>query len=919
MVFEARPGALIGDYVLTRRLGSGGFGEVWQGQSLAGEAVAVKLLTGRFSEADASRVHAQIELLAASVAESRHIVGVIGGGSDPTPYVVMEYISGTDVARELARRKAPFSIQEALVIVRGVAEALAVLEKTGIIHRDIKPANVMIDNDGVVKLADFGVAKIVGLNQGGTSEISLSTPYAAPEVWDGETSAQSDFYAFGALIYEVLVGRTPFAGTHAELYRLHAGGEPDITSLPPETPPALARLISECLAKLPAARPENAARVLELVATAEDEFTRRIFMAPRAPQKAEPQQFGPWRRIAPHPQREWTFLCVHETTAEPATVEVHFTDELSYGEMLNRAVTVNGRLWPLGAERLRGASRLVLAPNESWNSPTPAGRFQFWVAREEQTPPATRDTIALPALRDAAFALNALLQAARQEGLALAIMPQAAFLRADGLVHVPRPGLPPFAADSGDRAALAFFRSLPLDNAARAAALAATDLVDLASGDDAQATIMAPRPGMLAGPGNQPPGLPGIAPTPLAPESEYLRAVSAGSPPPAPAERDDATVFARPQPIEPAEDATILTGPHPAGPPADATILTGPRPDTPREDATILTGPRSDTPRDDATILTGHHRVEPEPGAETTTFDRAAVIIPAAPPPPPPPLPPPSATAWPPAQSAASGSALTRKPVLIAAGGIAAIAAVALAFVAFAGGGGSSKTTKDLAAANATPAPGALKDFQTPTVVPPTQVPPTPPPADQPPPSLPAGDVPAPPPAPAPVPAAAPNAPPPAPAPQPTARPAPQPSAPPPPPAPAPPPPPPPTAKPAAPTSVTINRVFNPGSTAMQTLTTIDFIGNDQMQINVVYKNTGNVALGYACEGGYTPSAVYYTLGDNTVTQASDTYCRHHYGEQQQVDPGKTVSDWAIIKRAPSGRTFSITYYGRTLGGITLP
>lgn len=76
---------------------------------------------------------------------------------------------------------------------------------------------------------------------------------------------------------------------------------------------------------------------------------------------------------------------------------------------------------------------------------------------------------------------------------------------------------------------------------------------------------------------------------------------------------------------------------------------------------------------------------------------------------------------------------------------------------------------------------------------------------------------------------------------------------------------------------------------------------------------------GYSCEGSYVANAVYITLGDNSVTQASDTYCRHHYGQQLQVDPGKTVSDWAILKRPPAGRTFSITYYGRTLTNITLP
>jgi serine/threonine protein kinase len=88
---------------------------------------------------------------------------VLGGGSEPAPHVVMEYIEGTDLAAIISHRGA-LPVSEVVRIADGVADALGALQQAGIIHRDIKPANVMIDGHGLIKLTDFGIAKIVGID-----------------------------------------------------------------------------------------------------------------------------------------------------------------------------------------------------------------------------------------------------------------------------------------------------------------------------------------------------------------------------------------------------------------------------------------------------------------------------------------------------------------------------------------------------------------------------------------------------------------------------------------------------------------------------------------------------------------------------------------------------------------------------------
>jgi serine/threonine protein kinase len=464
---EIQMGSEVGGYRLEVLLGGGGFGSVWRARSVtSGQVVAVKVLTGAYATGDMARQRAEIELLAgAATASSPNVVRVYGGGVEPVPYVVMEFVDGTDLAT-LLRQHGAVSVSEALRIGTGIASALAALHEGGIIHRDVKPANVMVDKSGQVKLTDFGIAKIVGYDSvTATGQMPMSMAYAAPEVWEGRPSHRSDLYALGIVIYQCLVGDPPFTGTFAEIYRKHLTDTPSLDRLPAETPPALRDLLLSCMSKLPDARPTDAGVCLDALRIATEQLAEAdATVASVTPTTASgPSSFGPWTRLTQDPNDSWAWHCRNEATGELARVEVLSSNDLAFGERLRAAVAANPALVPLGAERLFGTNRVVLRPEESWPQP-PAGRFQFWVARDElhlRPGPAvvTRDMLGRLAAQ-----LTALRDTAREHGLTLALPAADLALAGNGQVLIRRPGV---AGTNDD--GLAWLRSLPLDAEAASA------------------------------------------------------------------------------------------------------------------------------------------------------------------------------------------------------------------------------------------------------------------------------------------------------------------------------------------------------------------------------------------------------------------------------------------------------------------
>lgn len=441
-------GDVIGPYRLEEYLGGGAFGSVWRAiETASGVPVAIKLL----GATDSLEARSEIELLAATASStSEHVVRVLGGGLQPVPYIAMEYVEGSDLAESLTER-GRLPIPEVIQIGLALADAFVALERVGIVHRDVKPGNVLLANTGQIKLADFGIAKIAGFaTVTSTRQAPMTMAYAAPEVWEGHASKASDFYAFGCVLYQCLVGRPPFEGGVGELYKAHAERVPETGALPTNTPASLRNLILKCLAKKPEDRPTTADEVLTAMRRAEVEqadITNAVVTS------SEPRKFGPWLRHEADTGRPWTWHCTHETTGEPAIVEIHGFGSPDGGEVLDRAYEHNAELVAFGAERILGRNRLLLRPGEAWLT-EPPGEFLFWVARERvaitEQPPLTREDV-----WRATTNLHTLTETSSAAGIPIEVSARTLARTNEG-VRVLRPGLPPVQPVSSDAEVLAW-------------------------------------------------------------------------------------------------------------------------------------------------------------------------------------------------------------------------------------------------------------------------------------------------------------------------------------------------------------------------------------------------------------------------------------------------------------------------------
>ncbi|HEX3580682.1 MAG TPA: serine/threonine-protein kinase, partial [Thermoanaerobaculia bacterium] len=205
----------ISHYRVDRLLGVGGMGEVYLAEDATlRRKVALKLLPERFSE-DAERVRRfQREARAASKLNHPNIITIYEVGQEESRhFIATEFIEGQTV-RDRLQSTEPLSVGEILDVAIGVASALTSAHEAGILHRDIKPENVMLRPDGVVKVLDFGLAKLVEpdplVPESNTGPLMGTLLYISPEQARGfPPDARSDIYALGAVVYEMLTGRPP--------------------------------------------------------------------------------------------------------------------------------------------------------------------------------------------------------------------------------------------------------------------------------------------------------------------------------------------------------------------------------------------------------------------------------------------------------------------------------------------------------------------------------------------------------------------------------------------------------------------------------------------------------------------------------------------------------------------------------------
>jgi serine/threonine protein kinase len=278
----------IGRYRIDGVLGQGGMALVYLGYDpKLGRPVAVKLLADNIAADPAFHARFMREARMAAGLSHVNIVHVydVGEDEDERPYIVMEYVDGESLAETIVREgtlPAARVRRIALDCCAGLQHAHA----AGLVHRDIKPHNLLLDRDGRVKIADFGVARSLGETQLTVAGSVLgSARYLAPEqAAGGDVTPAADIYALGATLYQLLSGRTPHDGeTLAELIHRRADNPPEpIGRLTSDLPPAFATAVMSCLSDDPAQRPASAA-ALALALTADDsETATRILARPPA-------------------------------------------------------------------------------------------------------------------------------------------------------------------------------------------------------------------------------------------------------------------------------------------------------------------------------------------------------------------------------------------------------------------------------------------------------------------------------------------------------------------------------------------------------------------------------------------------------------------------------------------------------------
>ncbi|HKY24252.1 MAG TPA: Stk1 family PASTA domain-containing Ser/Thr kinase [Gaiella sp.] len=273
---ERRGTIFAGRYRLERKLGSGGMADVWlaEDQEL-GRKVAIKMLHERYANDVQFVERFRREATHAAGLSHPNVVSIYDRGeAEGSYFIVMEYVEGRTL-KELIVTRGPCPVPVAVSYTRQVLAALRYAHRNGIVHRDIKPHNVLVDHEGRVNVADFGIARAGSSQMTEAGSIIGTAQYLSPEQARGApVDESSDLYSTGIVLYELLTGKVPFTGeTPVEIAMKHLQQVPEAPStIRPEIPRDLDLVVLRALAKEPAERYRTAKemdRDLELVGRGE--------------------------------------------------------------------------------------------------------------------------------------------------------------------------------------------------------------------------------------------------------------------------------------------------------------------------------------------------------------------------------------------------------------------------------------------------------------------------------------------------------------------------------------------------------------------------------------------------------------------------------------------------------------------------
>ena len=254
------PGSRLGPYEILSLLGAGGMGEVYRARDARLlRDVAIKVLPATFTAEPERLQRFEQEARACAALNDPNIVAIYDvGTAHGQPYVVTELLDGETLRGALDG--GPLPLRKSLAYAQQIARGISAAHRRGIVHRDLKPENVFVTRDGLVKILDFGIAKLAAGADGSRSAMSTTLPgvvlgtvgYMSPEQAKGELADhRSDIFSFGAVLHEMLSGQRAFHGDSPmeTLSAILKEQPPDLTQVVPGLAPGLARIVDRCLEK----------------------------------------------------------------------------------------------------------------------------------------------------------------------------------------------------------------------------------------------------------------------------------------------------------------------------------------------------------------------------------------------------------------------------------------------------------------------------------------------------------------------------------------------------------------------------------------------------------------------------------------------------------------------------------------------